>query len=337
MVWAHPTQASAPPRGPRVLCIGRPGPVFGGVAVVTASPDSLDTALPGRAGVILLAERLTPPQRRALWRFVRRGGWLLLGADGDAETLARVVRPQAAAQAGRGRRSGRDLILAVNRSGSMAGPRIEAVRHLIDVLARGLGRRDRLAVVAFEATARTLCRLADAAARTACLRHGVAKMTAAGGTSLFAALEAAYAIRAPASRRPHVILMTDDMSSRRGILAMVHAAHTRGVATSTAGIGAQADAGFLQEIAQEGAGRAERMDDVTPRALGRLAARLLSEPPQYRPRRDAHPVPGAPCAAGRRYGRGRLVFQSRSPGPLGARWLTTLIWPADLPPGRPPR
>jgi len=156
-----------------------------------------------------------------------------------------------------------NLVLVLDRSSSMRGPRLaQAVLAVRRVLER-LDERDRLGVVTFDAAARVILPpgpVTDEARRR--LNAELEKLDTGAGTNLAAGwrkgceLAAAGYVREAIAR---VVLLTDGLPSvgirsteKLGAIAEAEAA--RGVSTTTMGIGEAFDDELLGEIARRGKG-----------------------------------------------------------------------------------
>jgi len=175
----------------------------------------------------------------------------------------------------RARRGPASLVLAVDRSASMAwGGRLELVgRGLLD-LAADLEAEDRLTLVAFGEAAEVL---AEDVSRedTEPLRTVLTRLKPAGSTNVGAALREAYAValRMPAAERASraVVLLTDglaelDTVSKQIIALRLKEAAARGVRLEIIDLGQPTEErnlkSQLEDFAQAGTGRVRRALDA---------------------------------------------------------------------------
>jgi Ca-activated chloride channel family protein len=173
-----------------------------------------------------------------------------------------------------------NLVLCIDRSSSMRGPRLaQAVLAVRRVLER-LDERDRLGVVTFDAAARVILppgTVTDDARRR--LSTELDRLDTGAGTNLAAGwrkgceLAAAGYVRDAIAR---VILLTDGLPSvgirapdKLGAIAEAEAA--RGVSTTTMGIGEAFDDDLLGELARRGRGAFYYLasPEAIPAAFGR--------------------------------------------------------------------
>jgi Ca-activated chloride channel family protein len=173
-----------------------------------------------------------------------------------------------------------NMVLVIDRSSSMRGPRLaQAVLAVRRVIER-LDERDRLGVVTFDATVRVLLApgpVNDEARRK--LGAELDQLETGAGTNLGAGwkkgceLAAAGFVREALAR---VVLLTDGLPSvgvrsaeKLGAIAEVEAA--RGITTTTMGIGEAFDDELLGEIARRGQGGFHYLatPEAIPAAFGR--------------------------------------------------------------------
>lgn len=181
----------------------------------------------------------------------------------DARTRVHLVAEITALRAASPRaRPPLSVVLAVDTSGSMAGPPIEQVLQSIDRLATLLDPEDRLGVVAFSDESTEVARLAPAgpdARRVISLR--ARRLVAEGGTNIEAGLRHAAAMMpARSAHERQVILLLSDGAPNRGVgsaegLADIARSHRPDIGVSTLGYGPQHQEDLLRAIADGGAGR----------------------------------------------------------------------------------
>jgi Ca-activated chloride channel homolog len=154
-----------------------------------------------------------------------------------------------------------DLVVVLDRSGSMQGEKIEYARAAVRALVGALDEGDRFALVTYSNEANVAIPLAPATDRARWLAT-IDAIGADGGTAMSSGLDAALAIvdgARSAGRSPRIVLVSDGLanqgdSSRVGLLARAaHAAHAE-YALSTVGVGADFDEGLMAALADAGAG-----------------------------------------------------------------------------------
>ncbi len=147
------------------------------------------------------------------------------------------------------------LALAIDRSGSMTGDKLELAKDAAKASAELLAGDDLISVIAFDAQAQAVVRLQRAANRIRIVSD-IGKLQAGGGTNLLAPLQEAYQELAPARAKvKHVILLTDGQASYEGISELVDEMAENKITVSAVGVGAGADKTLLALIAERGGGR----------------------------------------------------------------------------------
>jgi uncharacterized protein YegL len=147
------------------------------------------------------------------------------------------------------------LVLAIDRSGSMNGPKLELAKDAARGTAELLGADDLISVVAFDSQAIPLVRLQRAQNRVR-ISADIARLTAGGGTQLLPPLQEAYQqLSSVSAKVKHVILLTDGQAEYAGIIDLVNQMVAQKITVSTVGVGSGADQTLLTAIAENGGGR----------------------------------------------------------------------------------
>ncbi len=158
---------------------------------------------------------------------------------------------------------GIDLVVVLDRSGSMQGAKLEyARRALLDLIASLTGR-DRLALFSYADTVHKHCDLlavTETGRRT--LQYEVNSIQANGATHLGGGLRAGIELIASSGRPGHpgrVILISDGLANRgvtdpESLGRMAAAAAGKEFAVSTVGVGADFNEFLMTRIADQGAG-----------------------------------------------------------------------------------
>lgn len=175
-----------------------------------------------------------------------------------------------------------DVVLAVDRSGSMEGPKIEAARSVgADFTAELDFRKARAATVLFASQAELTQVLTDDAAAVI---RGVAQARAGGGTNIADALLAAgdelASPRAQPDGRKAVVLLTDGkpdggLDPRGRALAQAAGLRAAGITVYAIGLGADVDSALLTELAGDASRYFQAPSAAELSGIYRLIARRL--------------------------------------------------------------
>ncbi len=156
-----------------------------------------------------------------------------------------------------------DLIVVLDRSGSMSGQKINHAHRAILRLMENLAPQDRLALVSYAGNVVTHAGLAPmtAANRTA-LRATVGELRAAGGTNLGGGLKRGIKLaghNAPSANARRIILISDGLTNQgitdpRTLGAMAAAGSENALAISTVGVGQEFNEHLMTHLADNGGG-----------------------------------------------------------------------------------
>ena len=156
------------------------------------------------------------------------------------------------------------LALVLDRSGSMAGPKLETAKACAGYLARRLASSDQLAIVTYDDEVRLVHPLQEVGQSQLALEHGIADISAGGMTNLSGGwLKGLEQLRGvPGGTGPRRVLLLSDGLANRGVadtpalVAMARSASDNGVATTTIGFGEGFDEDLLTGMADAGVGNA---------------------------------------------------------------------------------
>ncbi len=204
-------------------------------------------------------------------------------ANGDEGTFRLTILPPRTAAPARPR----DVVLVLDRSGSMMGWKMVAARRAAARIVDTLGATDRFAVLAFD----------DRVDRPTTLGAGLhpatdrnrfraveflAGIQSRGGTELLAPLSSALDLLTDAARDRVVVLVTDGQVGNEDQI-LTHIAPTlSGIRVHTVGIDQAVNAGFLGRLAAAGGGRCElvesedRLDAAMDQIHRRIGAPVVS-------------------------------------------------------------
>lgn len=153
------------------------------------------------------------------------------------------------------------LVLVIDRSGSMTGPKLEAAKQAVTDSVMALDAIDQVAVVAFDSEPRVVVALQPSTGSPQ-ITATVAAMTAGGGTNVTPALRIAYDLLRPAQAKiKHVIVLSDGEAPTEGLVELVRDMRRDRITISTVGVQG-ADANLLLMLSTEGGGRMYHVDDL---------------------------------------------------------------------------
>jgi len=163
-----------------------------------------------------------------------------------------------------------DLVLVLDRSGSMGGQKLSDARRAVRHLMERLTPDDRLALVTYANGVQSLSSLVvmnDSQRRH--LNLIVNRISAGGGTNLGAGLQRGIDIlmQTPGSQRQRRVILISDGLANQGITdpqtlgEMVSAAQAHGFGVSTVGVGYDFNEVLMTGLADHGAGRYYFLED----------------------------------------------------------------------------
>jgi Ca-activated chloride channel family protein len=188
---------------------------------------------------------------------------VLVGSDGEVAVNVTLSIPERR-EAGRGATQAADLVVVLDRSGSMAGPKLDDARQAVRRLVEGLADGDRLALVSYANGATMNLPLSgmEEHARHRALQ-AVTAIQAGGGTDLGAGLRSGIAALggAPAEGRARRVLLISDGLANQGTTdpaalgRMAAEAAERRITVSAVGVGVDYNEALMTALADHGAGR----------------------------------------------------------------------------------
>ncbi|MDQ1656107.1 MAG: Ca-activated chloride channel [Cryptosporangiaceae bacterium] len=209
------------------------------------------------------------------------GTSLAVAPDG---TFALTLLPPAGAAPGRPR----DVVLVLDRSGSMEGWKIVAARRAAAAIAGTLTAADRLAVIAFDHSVERPPGLGDGlvaatdrvrAAASAYLRE----LPARGGTEMLDPLVTAAGLLGDSERDRVLVLITDGQVGNEDQVLREILPRLDGVRVYTIGIDSAVNEGFLRRLAIATGGRcelaesADRLDEAIDGVHRRIGGPLVTD------------------------------------------------------------
>ena len=279
----------------RVLCLeGSPGAAgsFSRALAAQGMATDVQAGATGAAGdlgrydLIVLADlpraALSDGEIAALETFVRGGGGLLVaggtqsfGPGGYLGTRLATILPLRLDVPDRQEEASLALALVIDKSGSMAGDKLELTKQAARATAEVLPPSDQIAVIVFDSQSKPVVELQRAANRQR-IANDIGRIQASGGTNILAGLREAVDELLPArARKKHVILLSDGQSPYDEIPDLVDAATAAHITISAIGVGDGADQTMLKTIAERGGGRFYQTRD--PASIPRIFSRETSD------------------------------------------------------------
>jgi Mg-chelatase subunit ChlD len=167
------------------------------------------------------------------------------------------------------------LIMVIDKSGSMAGPKMELAKRAALASAEVVSPRDQVGVVGFDSSSRVILDLTSASDQATIVSQ-IGRLEAGGGTFLYPAMEdARRQLYATSAARKHVIVLSDGQTEGQGYEQLAAAMAADGMTLTTVGIGDGADMRLLENIASAGGGRCYFTNDFAriPQIFTREALR----------------------------------------------------------------
>jgi Mg-chelatase subunit ChlD len=153
------------------------------------------------------------------------------------------------------------LVLVIDRSGSMQGPKLEAVKQAAKSVISAMHPDDTIAIVGFDSEATVFVQPTKSSNRLQ-INKDIDKLTSGGGTNIFPGLKEAAGMLKPLKVvKKHVILLSDGEAPNQGIAELVKEMRKDSVTISTVAVEG-ADDKMLESISKDGGGRFLKVTDI---------------------------------------------------------------------------
>jgi uncharacterized membrane protein len=222
--------------------------------------------LSGYDGVILSdvpAHQLGDPLMNALRDYVDKlgGGLIMLGGPGSFgvggyyRTPIEEVLPVRLKAPDEEEKQSAAVAIVMDRSGSMAGEKLEMAKSAAIATAEVLGHNDSLGVWAFDSDAHVVAPMTRLTSTNA-VSGQIAAVASGGGTNLQPAFQLAReALLRTKARVKHMIILTDGQTAGAGYEQLASQCRGEGMTISTVAIGEGSHVALLQAIASSGGGQ----------------------------------------------------------------------------------
>lgn len=232
---------------------------------VEGLPDSLQE-LAGYDGIILSdipAHRLGEARMAAMRDYVEKlgggfvmaGGMNSFGVGGYYRTPIEELLPVKLKAPDQEEFQSSALALVIDRSGSMAGQKIEICKSAAIASAELLTNKDSIGVFAFDSQVHEIVPMTKVTS-TSTIAAQVARIGSGGGTNVYPGMaKAREELNKVKAKIKHMIVLTDGQTSGEGYQALASQCHAEGITISTVAVGAGAQVGLLQSIAAAGGGQ----------------------------------------------------------------------------------
>lgn len=183
------------------------------------------------------------------------GGQRAFGPGGFSGSPLAGVLPVRFAQEVERRDPSTTLVVIIDTSGSMGGPRISLAKEIARLALTALSPHDKAGIVEFYGSKRWAAPI-QPASNTIDLHRALNRLSASGGTVILPAIEEAYyALQNVQTRTRHVLVLTDGGVETGAFEPLIRKMADSGIVLSTVMVGPGAHSSFLATLAQWGRGR----------------------------------------------------------------------------------
>lgn len=240
-----------------------------GIQIDSRSPSALPSSLQELAGYDAVifsdvpAHRVGESRMLALRDYVEKlgGGFVMIGGmrsfgvGGYYRTPIEEILPVKLKAPDQEESMSSALALVIDRSGSMAGQKIEVCKSAAIATTELLSSKDYIGVYAFDSQSHDIVPMTKVTS-TSSIANQIAVVGSGGGTNIYPAMMSAReALGKVKAKIKHMIVLTDGQTSGQGYQALASQCQAEGITISTVAVGAGAQIGLLQTIAAAGGGQ----------------------------------------------------------------------------------
>nr|WP_251025798.1 VWA domain-containing protein [Bacillus sp. ISL-47] len=227
--------------------------------------------------------------------FIMMGGEESFGLGGYFKTPIEKLLPVEMDIKGKKEMPSLGIVLVMDRSGSMAGSKIELAKEAAARSVELLREEDTLGFIAFDDRPWKILETEPLKDKKKAIDK-IRSITPGGGTEIFTSLEQAFMeLEDLKLQRKHIILLTDGQSAtNRDYELLIESRKEKNITLSTVALGQDADRGLLEDLAAMGSGRYYDVTDssVIPSILSRetvMATRTYIEDNPFYPSVQPYP------------------------------------------------
>ncbi|MEH7388768.1 VWA domain-containing protein [Bacillus sp. JJ1503] len=267
--------------------------------------------------------------------FVMAGGEESFGLGGYFKTPIEKLLPVDMDLKGKQEMPSLGLMIVMDRSGSMAGSKLELAKEAAARSVELLREEDTLGFIAFDDRPWVIVETKPLKDKKKAADQ-IRSVTPGGGTEIYSSLELAFQeLEDLRLQRKHIILLTDGQAPGGDYEGLIERGKEKNITLSTVALGSDADRGLLEDLANMGSGRFYDVTDssVIPSILSRetvMATRTYIEDNPFFP--SIQPFPdwsklfqdGVPnmnaYIATTSKGRAQVPILSEKEDPIVAEW-----------------
>ena len=232
-------------------------------------PSTVDKLEPYDAVIISDVDRndFTEPQMQAVATYVRDlgGGFLLAGGentygkDGYTGSTLEEILP-VTFETDKERQS-ISMVVVLDRSGSMAGSKMDLAKEATKAPLSLLKEDDRFGVLTFDYNFQWAVKITEAKDKEV-MRETISKIVATGNTNIYPALREAYEqLKETEGETKHIILLSDGQTPAEDFKGLAAEMLKDKITVSTVAVTAASDRVLMENIANWGGGRAYYVDN----------------------------------------------------------------------------